>query len=162
MKKNYTIKFALLITSIFFLVVSITNAQSWNEINTGGISSDISCFVTDGDSIYAGSEVGGVYMTSNNPINWTNISNGFGTDDVNAVLKFDNMLYAGTYGYGVYRSKDGGDTWSQIDTGWWQTSIYVNDLFAFNGFLFAAADDGGYISADSGSHWQPVTALSLQ
>jgi len=136
--------------------------QSWTEVNDGVIGASISSFVTQGDKIYVSCEAGGVYASNNDQIHWSSLNNGLTSSDIEALYSFAGNLYAGSYGNGVFISHDGGDSWSPADSGFLQSITYVNTFLSFGNSLFVGNDDAGYMSTDSGKHWQVAAWLGLQ
>jgi ligand-binding sensor domain-containing protein len=65
----------------------------------------------------------------------------------------DGDVFAGTYGGGVFRSSDNGGTWVAVNNG--LMNGYVNDLLISSntGGLYAATDDGVFLSPDNGEAW---------
>lgn len=86
------------------------NGMNWsqtamNHYNVMGLKAK-------GDTIIAGTEGYGVYLSTNNGINWTLTGSGSSLSYVYSVAFKENNIFIGTYG-GVYRSTNGGYNWFQ-------------------------------------------------
>src|SRR5262245_46137017 len=78
-------------------------------------------------TLYAGSDGGGVFRSSNGGGNWTAVSSGLTYSDPENPLSRDvealaidpqtpSTLYAGTFGGGVFKSSNGGGNWTATNT----------------------------------------------
>ena len=112
-----------------------------------------------GGVLYAGTEPGQVYRSSNYGANWalTALQVPFqgGVQALAANAVDGQTVYAGTYN-AVYRSVNGGATWVSVLS---SNSLNVNELLMMPGdtnALFAACDDGLYRSANRGATWISV------
>ncbi|MCA9969100.1 MAG: hypothetical protein KC425_02740, partial [Anaerolineales bacterium] len=133
-------------------------------------------FGADG-TLFAGTEISGVFRTTNGGSSWTAVNAGMPLTAVQAIalspgFAGDETLFAAGPG-GVARSTDGGGSWTAVNSG--LTDRQVRDLvvsphFASDQTLFAATHTGVFRSADGGSSWsaassglpgQPVAELAL-
>lgn len=112
--------------------------------------------------LYAGTEQGGVFKSTDGGISWGTANRGLPPHaDVRAVATdpADTMtLYAATRGAGVFRSSDAGAHWSAVSSG--LGSLDVNALAVPAAHtLYAGTTDGGvFKSIDSGTNWVAVNA----
>ena len=158
-------KKTILLFVIFVGILSHTKAQ-WAQ-GTGMNGGDIRCLAKIDADIYAGSQYGGIFKSTDNGNLWNNISNGLpGGVAVNHIIKKDNYLFAGTsywslQGKGVYRSDDNGVTWVQKISGI-QTSSSFNDLnitglAKTTTYLYTSTRANGiYRSSNNGEDWTKV------
>lgn len=158
-------KKTILLFIIFVGLFSHTKAQ-WTQ-GSGMNGGDIRCLSKIDADIYAGSQYGGIFKSTDNGNLWNNVSNGLpGGVAVNHIIKKDNYLFAGTsywslQGKGVYRSDDNGASWVQKITGI-QTSSSFNDLnitglAKTTTYLYASTRANGiYRSANNGEDWTRV------
>lgn len=175
------------------LYKSINRASNWNVISpdltngsgagniTFGTITTISVSPVDTNTIYAGTDDGNVWMTSNNGVNWTNVSSTLPDrwvtrvtcdpkDELKAYVTFsgyrfnDNMVH-------VYMTEDGGQSWESISGN--LPDIPTNDILvdtSLNNTLYIATDVGVFYSSNMGNSWNvlgtglptvPVTDLTF-
>jgi uncharacterized repeat protein (TIGR01451 family) len=148
-------------------------------------STQLRCFATDGDKIWAGTSRGVAY-SPNNGATWTEKNNGLlGSSGiynwpVSSVFVVDSLVFAQrtasppTIGQ-LYVSSDQGSNWEPATSGlplnYYSGGPYVGGIVRFDGNLVASTNDGLYFSKDEGRHWarhpvaQPdnvVTAMLLR
>ncbi|HZV12483.1 MAG TPA: T9SS type A sorting domain-containing protein [Candidatus Kapabacteria bacterium] len=144
--KNIFIKVALLL-----FVISVARAE-W--VQTNGISGGvISSLVISGTNIFAGTQNGGVYLSTDNGANWNAIGG--------RNIIFYHLAISGGYMYGGTRhgmvvSTDNGINWSAANTGMADTN--VTSLAVSDGNVFAGTGAGVFLSTDNGSHWNAVNS----
>jgi len=84
--------------------------------------SPIYSFLVDGTYIYAGTQNGGIFLSTDNGMSWTQMNSGFETrNSVLALAVSPNgsggtNIFAGTWA-GVFRSTDNGTNWTQCNNG---------------------------------------------
>ncbi|WP_054692221.1 WD40/YVTN/BNR-like repeat-containing protein [Geotalea toluenoxydans] len=88
----------------------------WTGLGPWG--GDVECLLAVSPSIlYAGTQNGGVFKSSDGGAHWVAVNNGLGNPTVFA-LAVDPAapanLYAATYGNGIYKSLDAGSSWSRL------------------------------------------------
>lgn len=148
-------------------IFGYTNAQ-WT-LGTGMDGGDFRCLTKVGNDIYAGSQYGGVFRSSNNGDSWIPLLNGLpGVVSVTQIMEKDAKLFAGTsywsvYAKGVYRSDDGGATWVQKNNGIPvvgdnnPSDLSITGLTKCGPYIFAATPIGGVLrSSDYGDTWDDV------
>ena len=101
-------------------------------------------------TLYAGTEGGGVYKSTDSGGNWSAVNTGLTNTYVDA-LAIDPVtpttLYAGTYPAGVFKSTNGGGNWSAVNTGLTNTSVYALAIDpATPTILYAGTEGGGVFS----------------
>jgi photosystem II stability/assembly factor-like uncharacterized protein len=140
---------ALLLFLIFWIFSSSAVAQ-WTRTN-GPEGIGISCLVSVDGTIYAGTEVNGLYASTDDGLNWIPLNSGIETQEVTSVVRKPGYLFVGTFGSGVYRSTDNGLTWLAPSNGgnFAITAIVVKDSFLFAGSI----EEGVYRSSDNGQTW---------
>lgn len=169
------------------MFVTSNQGQSWSSINQGVISTHITAFFKYKEYLFAGSQHGMIYRSSDRGDTW--IRNDYNNSfmPVMAFCKSSkNSLFYSSYYYPfkkeynsdhlentgpsllrldsdravtgrLYKSDDEGNTW--IET----AELYVNALSAYfdsltgNEYLLAGDYRGVYISTDDGKSWYPST-----
>ena len=109
-------------------------------------------------TIYAGTEVNGVYISTDDGITWTARNAGIETYGVSSIISFQGFIFAGTLQGGVFRSSDGGLTWSAPTNG---NNLFITSLIVNSPYIYAgAASLGLYRSSDNGVTWTEVSSFS--
>ena len=138
------------LTVIFILILSSTALPQWTRTN-GPEGIAISSLTSIDGTVYAGTEVNGVYISTDDGINWTARNTGIETFEVTSIVYKPGFIFAGTFGGGVFRSTDGGQTWLAPSNGtdFAVTSMVIDDEYIFAGTI----SDGGQRSSDNGVTW---------
>lgn len=160
MKKLIAFLVALIFLHSSFL---IRNCQSqWVQMSNGmGTDISVRSFAILGNNIFAGTELHGVYLSTNHGINWTQTA--LNNQSVYSLAVFGNNIFAGTNNYpsgpgNVYFSSDYGTNWISTTL----NNQYVTALLIFENNIYAGTDGNGvYISTNSGTNWTQ-TALTNQ
>ena len=142
---------------IIFLILfytSVATAQ-WQQINSGLPGNSVYGLAADGQYIYAGSSIAGVYRSSNEGSDWISVNNGLPASNAWELYINNDTLFAGFFGPGAFRSTDQGNTWDTLLVGSLNSSVRgftVNDKY-----LFAATwGNSVFRSSDGGDNWIQV------
>ena len=122
----------------------------------GLTTGDVQCLLMNGTYMFAGTDGGGIFLTSNNGTSWNEINNGLQNLDVRCLAIKGNDIYAGTYSGGIFVSSNRGGSWKAANNGLDDLnilSIVIND----SNMLAGTDGHGIYLSKDSGKNW---TALN--
>ncbi len=136
---------------IFILLssaISSINLYSQWIADTNGIGNlPIGSFTSNGNNIYAGSSMHGVYISTNNGSNW--IQSSLGNINVFSLASNSSLIFAGASS-GVYFSSNNGISW-------YQTSLTTGNIYgmAANGNYIFATNLTLYQSTNSGTNWSP-------
>jgi photosystem II stability/assembly factor-like uncharacterized protein len=112
------------------------NESSSTNIN-GNLPSKVwFSIAVEGNTLFAGTDTGRIYKSTNLGDNWVSASNGIpGMAKVISLAINGQNIFAGTLSHGLYVSKDGGNTWATKNDGLvfpvGITAIYIsgNDIF---------------------------------
>ena len=146
MKKNLYIYFIALITLLFNAVA--TKAQ-WQDDNNGLNSGRMLSIATKGDTVFAGTNNGGVYFTVNNGGSWQYC--GLMNNTITSLIIYNNKILAGTLG-GFFISADNGKTWNNPCNNNIQPyninslAVNGNDIYAGTSLMGVFKTDNGGIS----------------
>ncbi|HEY5123329.1 MAG TPA: T9SS type A sorting domain-containing protein [Ignavibacteria bacterium] len=138
----------------FILSISLKATAQWVQYS-GSFGGPVNAFAHLGANIFAGTDVTGVFISSNNGENWTQTSlnnkyvRSFAVDGNNI-----NNIFAGTEPDGVYLSTDNGTTWNQtaLNSGAvYAIAVLGSNIFAGNG------NSGIYLSTNNGANWSQTS-----
>jgi photosystem II stability/assembly factor-like uncharacterized protein len=122
------------------------------------------------DTLWAGTDDGLVYVTTDGGSHWENVTPSALTpwskvtqieashfDPATAYVSISRMRIDDLHPY-IYRTHDGGKTWQPITTGLPQNAPVnaVREDTERKGLLFAATENAVWVSADEGDQWQPL------
>lgn len=148
-------------TFLSVLLVSLLAAANAQWQATAELPANVAIIsmTASSDLLFAGTDGGGVFSSSNNGISWTAVNNGFTNLFVTALAINGTHIFAGTKG-GVYLSLDNGSSWSKLNYGLADTVI--TSLAISGSRIFAGTSHSGvYLSLDNGNSWAAVnTGLS--
>ena len=134
---------------LFIFVVTIASSQ-WTQTD-GPYGGSVLCFAKSGSNVYAGTQGGGIFLSTNDGTSWTFIGAPFRPDSVRAIAAIDTNIFAVSSARGVYRSTDSGATWIEINNGLISRSIF--SLATDGSQLFAGTDNGVFLTQDYGESW---------
>lgn len=167
---------------------AVDNHITWNLIGPGDADQVTSLSVNRDGAVYVGTDIGGIYYSSNQGESWTPMNNGIKSYDITTPVIIDphdkKILYVGTRG-GFYKSTNGGTIWSSAWKGIGSPqaeflsacvgSIVLNPKdtrILYLGFGYRPSTEGGrvvrkvnwngavYRSKDKGETWKIHSSLS--
>ena len=148
-------KSTVLIASIT-VAVSLSFAQpsraQWVQTNGpyGGFPGAFGVF---GSNIFAGTESGKIFLSTNGGASWEPKGVPCGSP-VYSFAAIGSSVFAGTWNGGIYLSTDNGANWSQVNS-----SIKCTQTLAVIGSnLFAGSNTGVYLSTDNGTGWTSASS----
>ena len=93
---------------------------TWKLIGPGDADQVSSLSVNKDGAVFVGTDIGGIYHSSNHGESWQSMNSGIKCYDITTPILIDpknnKNLYVGTRG-GFYKSKDGGLTWEAVWNG---------------------------------------------
>jgi hypothetical protein len=128
--------FAVLGSNIFAgryngVLISTNNGSSWNP-TAASIIYPVFSLAVKGSTVFAGTQGGGIYYSTNNGVAWVQTLNG---ETVYSLAVNGGNVIAGTFDGGVYISTNDGVSWVQRNEG--LTDRLINSLFIDSGYLYA-------------------------
>jgi hypothetical protein len=139
---------------IILCFLSLANCQAqWVQLS--GTQGGIWSLTVNGSFIFAGSDSGGVYLSTNDGLNWTQTS--LNNQWVLSLTASGSNVFAGTNGHGIYQSTNNGMNWTQTTLNFGGVlNIVINGQN-----IFAGGSMGVYLSTDFGQTWTPSSLGSL-
>ena len=142
----------LIFTFVILAFVSSVRAQ-WVQMPNGmGTGQIVTSLAVSGNNIFAGTNVNGVYLSTNNGSSWmlTDLNR-----NIYSLAALGGIIWAGT-GNGIYNSTNNGNNWTLISTPMNSQDvmclvIFGNDIFA--GTFWNGGNHGVYHSSNNGSSW---------
>jgi photosystem II stability/assembly factor-like uncharacterized protein/pimeloyl-ACP methyl ester carboxylesterase len=135
------------------LYSSTDSGKSWAF--AGLNSNTITSLAAIGSYIFAGTDIFGVYVSSNNGSSWTQVNNNLSCVFITSLCAIGTNLFAGTVNGGAFLSTDYGTNWTQVING--MTNAYVKDIHVSGTNIFAATSGTGmFLSTNNGTNWTPV------
>jgi photosystem II stability/assembly factor-like uncharacterized protein len=163
---NSPIRHSMALIPVFSLILALAAsshyaaAAVWPGMGPeGGYISTLAADPQNPAILYAGSELGGLFKSTNSGQSWTAINNGISMKWITAFAIdpiTSTTLYASTV-YGFLRSTDGGASWSSLNTQY-ANSLVINPQNP--AILFAGSYKGVFRSTDSGATWSQVIPAS--
>lgn len=169
---------ALIVLSMSGFDAPAANAQSGVWTTNGPEGATVNDLAVDplvANTVYAGTDAGGVFKSTDAGGSWTAVNNGLPGLRIFAVAvdpQVSTTLYASVAESGVFKSLDGGENWTDVSTGIPPSIRGSIFCLAINPrtptTLYAATNDGGvFKTIDGGATWNfapgvtPVTVASL-
>jgi hypothetical protein len=128
---------------------------SWQALNTGltGNARSVYDFAMRGDSLYAGTDGGGIYVLNlQNPVQWTSYNTGLTQFSTSSIAVSGNVLIA-AIGSFVYMRPAGAGSWILLSID--PESIPIPyKIFPTDTYIFVGTADGIYRGNVDGTDWQ--------
>ncbi|MGC8789669.1 WD40/YVTN/BNR-like repeat-containing protein [Caldisericum sp.] len=150
------------ISSNHEISVTFKAKTQWNSINNGLTCKNIYSIIVspvDSQTLYIGTDSGGVLRSKDAGKSWALINGGLMSSSIRCLAidyKNSKIIYAGTNG-AIYKSTDGGDSWNNISS----NQAYLSSLTILtlnidpsnSQIIYAGTSGGVYKSVDSGKSW---------
>ena len=144
----------LFVVSFLFAATNPLHAQ-W--IQTNEPYANVTTLFPNDANLFAGTNGGGVFLSSDDGISWTAVNTGLTNTYVTALAASGTNLFAGTAVTGVdgvFLSTDNGTSWTPVNNG--LTNTFVDVLAVFSTNLFAGTYGGVFLSTNNGTNWTPA------
>ena len=161
--KNIVQFFTLMI--LIFINNNLLNSQ-WVQSNFP-YSGTVNCLTagtngSGGTNLFAGTEGGGVFLTTNDGTSWQAVNNGLGNYIVNSIALSGSNIFAGIGG--IYRSTNNGASWelaTVFPNEETARCVTVRDSEVFAGtYQWNGGPGGIYRSTNNGTSWDIVFIAS--
>ncbi|HUI64264.1 MAG TPA: T9SS type A sorting domain-containing protein [Bacteroidota bacterium] len=130
---------------------STDNGANWTEVDSGLTNHNITCLLSNGSELFAGSN-GAVQRSTDNGEYWSPSDGSITGVDINTMAFNGSNIFAGSSS-SVYLSTNDGATWTPAGSGF---NGSVGDLQSLGPDLFAATVVGIFRTTDHGQNWSPV------
>ncbi|MBI4464983.1 MAG: hypothetical protein HY647_09790 [Acidobacteria bacterium] len=144
--------------------VTIATANFPRSIQAGG--GPVGGFITsmaidpaNSATVYAGTDGGGIFKSTDGGQSWAAANSGLTDSDVNVVAiapSSPGTLYTGTAGSGVFKSTDGGQSWTPVNTGITYRSIRALAVHPADSRTIYAGSSFLFKSINGGQSWETV------
>ncbi len=128
------------------------------KIKNGGLNYGVipSLASNSNNTIYAGTEGGGIYKSMDFGDNWAQSDTILPGNKVRGIVIDNNdNIYAGTFGNGVFKSQGNDQSWAQVNNGLTNTFVAAMTYDPGLNTLFAGTHSNGvFYSTDGGNSWQ--------
>ena len=146
------------IALLYIILLSGNIFAQWEDTGSpfGGY---VYTIATDEPNIFIGTDLGGVYRSTDDGANWTQINSGLTNTSVKALAFAGSSLFAGTSTGGIFRSTDNGSNWVEVNNG--LSVLFINTLAVSGSNIFAGArlsvtGGGVFLSTNNGDNWTYV------
>ena len=148
------------ITVTILLISYLNLSAQWIEKNNGLYGGDVRSFAVSGTNLFAGTNSGGVFLSTDDGISWSPVNTGLTGSNYSSFIScldvIGNTIFAGT-GAGVFLTTNNGDSWSQVNSG--LTEIDIISLAVSGSNIFAGTySQGVFISTNNGASWTAVNS----
>jgi hypothetical protein len=156
------------IAFILLNLAGYTGSAQWTQ-GSGIDGGDYRALMKTGNDIFAGSQYGGVFRSSDNGDNWVPKLAGLPAGvSVTRLMANGSSIFAGTsywskMGLGVFRSDDNGETWAAKNNGIevaatpYFTDLYITGFAKTSSYIYTSTyHNGVFRSANNGDNWVKV------
>jgi hypothetical protein len=135
----------IFLTSLIVLFPLFVLKSQWIQMGTV-YSGTVTSLAANTNYIFAGSTIGGIYLSSDNGISWNSHTNG----PINCFAVNSNYVFAGgNSSYDVYRSSDYGNNWNNTSF----SDYPVYSLLVSGNFVYAGTYSGIFASTNNGNNF---------
>ena len=129
------------------VTISITDPKAWAPTSgpDGGTTND---FLIVESTVFAATDDGGVFISSNAGANWAATNQGLGSGNVRSLILFNGSVYAATSA-GVYRFN--GTSWTAVNSG--LTNLSARTFAIASGSLLVGTEGGVFRLNPAGTTW---------
>ncbi len=145
------------VTLLYVLLASNISQSQWVQ-TSGPTGSTVTAFAVIGNRIFAGTESGSVFRSTDGGASWSLAAINLTSLGVRSLTASDTMLFAGTGGIGVFRTVDYGIGWTPFNGG--LMDMEVNALASNGATLFAGTRTRGVFRWMGSGNWSFVFPAS--
>jgi len=128
----------------------------WVQTN-GPFGGRVSCFAVMGTMLFAGTNGGGVYRSTDGGASWMQVNHGLTEPYIETFAVSGSKLFVGTtYFTGVFLSTDSGATWATVNSGMHGSRVEALAISDSHMFAGTAYYGGLFHSTNGGTSWTQV------
>lgn len=141
------------VDSFFGGVYTYTAGKNWEQICLGFKNNCITKLFKNEDLILAGTDGGGIYISTDNGINWYESYIGITCPNISKIAFKDNLVFSASYN-GLFYSTNECDSWTeQKDI---QSPSYFHSVTTNSQMVYARSYYDAYRSSDNGNSWEKI------
>lgn len=142
-------------TTLLFVILFVNTVAHSQWVQTNGpTGSNIISFATLSSRVFAGTEKGAVFQSTNTGVSWSRAATSLSSLGVRSLTTLDAMLFAATGGAGIFRTVNYGGAWAPFNGG--LTDLEVNALTSNETTLFAGTVMQGVFRWMGSGNWMLV------
>ena len=152
--------FSPALSFVVLLLVATESQAQW--VQAGGlVGGDVNSLIMIGTNLFAATDSGGIYLSTDNGTSWTSANSGLeGKTIVTFAVNGTNIFAGGSAGGntgGVFLSTNTGTAWTALDF----PNFYVHSFAMIGTNIFAGTlkNNGIFLSTDNGTSWTPIAAI---
>jgi hypothetical protein len=129
---------------------------TWTRSIAGMADTLVTCLALGGDTVWAGTQGGGVFRSADQGAHWIRMNGSMTTEPIKSLAAAGDTLFAAGAG-GLFRSADKGATWLPSANG--MPDAVAKAVAANGAYVYALMDSGLFRSADRGGAWKRIAPL---
>ncbi|MFN0120912.1 MAG: Ig-like domain-containing protein [Blastocatellia bacterium] len=133
-------------------VYRTTDQTSYTAVNNGLSDKDVQALLVIGTTLYAATDGGGIFKTTDFGANWSAVNTGLQSLNVYSLASDGTRMYAGT-DQGISESPDFGANWSSVNIGLPSPPLQIRALLINGTEVYAGVLDRVYQNTVGGSSW---------
>lgn len=142
----------MILTFIFCIFNFSFSIAQWESCNNGIYGGNVKSISTNNDSIYAGTYLGGLYLSTNFGEKWTQIYIDLKNYYIKSMLFSGSSIFIATNGGGIYTTSDNGKNWTPKNMG--LTDTIILSMAQSGNCIFAGSYyKGVFLTTDNGNNW---------
>jgi len=155
MKFKYYLLFKL---SVIFMTFAMAASAQWVQTK-GPYGGNVTAMTVSGTNLFAGTNGGGIFRSSDNGATWAAANNGLTSTTILALTANSKYIFAGTDAGGVFQSTDEGNSWTQTSSSLAYSDIPTLAIIGTN-VLAGPNAAGVYRSTDYGKSWNLLISIN--
>ncbi|TAL67079.1 MAG: T9SS type A sorting domain-containing protein [Bacteroidetes bacterium] len=130
-----------------------TGSLAYNYYTDGIDSSFVRCFAFGNGKVFAGTDTGGVYFSTNDGQSWTNLPNSPKSVSISSMVYTNTgKIIAGSDDGGLFYSTDDGSSWTESTP---FSDYKINDIDIYKDKIYVSSN-GIFTSTDDGIRWEKL------